>query len=97
MELHKTYYQKQIFVCVNTKELPKESCGQKGSSEIHQRLKDYVKEKGLSEKIRVSKSYCQDLCSYGPVVSIYPENIVYRKVAPEDIPLIIKNHIDNVK
>lgn len=94
MEQHKPFYQKQIFVCVNEKQLPEDSCGTKGSAEIHKKLKDYVKEHGLKDRIRVSKSLCQDLCSFGPVVSIYPENIVYKRVKLEDIDEIIRRHID---
>ena len=94
MELHKPYYEKHIFVCVNSREVPEESCGPKNSAEIHKRLKDYVKEHGLRDKIRVSKSYCMDLCSHGPVVSIYPENVVYKKVTLDDVNEIIKKHVD---
>lgn len=94
MELHAPYYKKHIIVCVNEKPLPDESCGTKGSFEIHKKLKEYVKDNKLNTIIRVSKSLCQDMCSFGPVVSIYPENIVYRKVTLDDVPEIIRKHVD---
>jgi len=91
------YYQKHIIVCLNVREDPsKDSCGTKNSEEIHKRLKDYVKEHGLGRKVRVSKSMCQDLCAHGPIVSVYPDNVVYSKVTLEDVDVIIKKHIDTL-
>lgn len=94
MEQHKPYFKKQIFVCTKQKPGPKESCHPKDSEEIHKKLKEYVKDKGLQDKIRISKSLCQNLCSHGPVVSIYPENIIYKKVTIDDVGEITKKHID---
>ena len=97
MQEIKPYYQKHLIVCLNIREDPtKDSCGTKNSTAIHQRLKDYVKEKGLGKKVRVSKSMCQDLCAHGPIVSIYPDNIVYSRVTLEDVDKIIKKHIDTL-
>lgn len=98
MKKIKPYYKKQIFVCINIREDPdRESCGKKNSEEIHKRLKAYVKENGLKNKVRVSKSSCQDLCALGPVVSIYPDNVTYSRVSLEDLKEIIKKHIDVLK
>jgi len=38
----------------------------------------------------LSKSGCQGFCQMGPLVSIMPEDILYTKVKPEDVPLIIE-------
>lgn len=83
-------YDKQIFVCIMNKE-HKESCAPKDAVEIHRRLKAYVKENNIP--VRVSKSYCQGLCSQGPIVSIFPDNIYYKEVSLEDVNDIIKKHL----
>ena len=93
MQIHKPYYEKQIFVCVNEREPPKECCMAKQSEEIHRKLKDAVISSGLREKVRVSKSLCQDLCSFGPVVSIYPDNVTYKNVSLDDVDEIVKMHV----
>ena len=95
MEQHKPYYDKHILVCVMDKShAGKDSCGPKNAEEIWKKLKYYVMENDLRDKIRVSKTYCLDLCSFGPVVTIYPENIVYKKVQLSDVEEIIKKHIE---
>ncbi|MBT3464437.1 (2Fe-2S) ferredoxin domain-containing protein [archaeon] len=96
MELHEPYYEKHILVCVIDKSATgKNSCGPKDAEEIWKKLKSYVKENNLKAKIRVSKTYCLDLCSHGPIVTIYPENTVYKQVKLSDVEEIIKKHLIN--
>ncbi|MEO7540125.1 MAG: hypothetical protein ABIV21_08855 [Pyrinomonadaceae bacterium] len=37
------------------------------------------------------------LCTIGPAVLVYPEGIWYAQVQPEDVPEIIKSHLENGK
>jgi NADP-reducing hydrogenase subunit HndC len=96
MEIIKPYYDKQIFVCGHEKVAPEKGCGNNDSTEIHRLLKEYVKAHGLKGRIRISRSQCQDLCSEGPIVSVYPENIVYKKVRVGDVAEIIEKHIEEM-
>ena len=89
MESHKPY-EKTIFVCVNERE--NECCRAKGSELIRDELKAAVNARGLKGRVRVSKSLCLDLCSEGPVVMVFPENVVYTHVNQKDVPEIIKKH-----
>ncbi len=84
-------YSKQIFVCVMKKEHPKESCAPKNSLEIFKKLRAFADNNKLN--VRVSKSYCQGLCSNGPIVSVFPDNIYYKKVRLEDVDEIIEKHL----
>jgi NADH-quinone oxidoreductase subunit F len=40
--------------------------------------------------LRVNKSGCQGFCQMGPLVTILPENLLYNKVKPQDVPEIIE-------
>ncbi len=86
----KPHYEKIIFVCTNKRDNGEVCCADKGSCELHKKMKAYVKEQGLSDTIRVSKSGCQDLCSSGITVSVYPDNKVYGRVTEEDIITIVE-------
>ncbi len=89
MQTHKPH-EKTIFVCVNERET--ECCRAKGSELIRDGLKAAVSRRGLKGRVRVSKVLCMDLCSEGPVVMVFPENVVYTHVSQADVPEIIKKH-----
>lgn len=55
---------------------------------IKQRLENAVKEQSL-ERVQVCSVGCMRLCCQGPLVYIKPENTLYEKVTPEDVPAII--------
>lgn len=83
-------YRKIVFVCTNER-APGErvSCGGCGGGEIHARLKELVKERGLRVEVRVSKSGCMDRCELGPNVMIFPDNIWLSGVRLEDIEQVV--------
>ncbi len=96
METSKPEFDKYLFVCVN--ERPKGeriSCGGMGcGKELAVRLKEEVKKAGFASKIRVSKSYCLDVCEDGPNVIIFPGNVWFKKADIVDIPVILKNALE---
>lgn len=89
------HFQKYIFVCLHERGPgEEESCGPKGAQGLLDKLKACVKEKKLSGKIRVSKTGCMDVCAKGPNILVYPDNVWYQGVEPDDISTIIKEQID---
>ena len=81
-------HRKLILVCTNVREDGTECCAQKGSIELHKKLKAAMKEADIS--IRVSKSGCLDRCSTGATVVIQPDDIWLGNVTEADIPEIVK-------
>ena len=53
-------------------------------------MKDAVKNKGLSHRIRVSRSGCLDVCSEGPNVLLMPDNVWFKRVSENDVEKIIR-------
>ena len=45
---------------------------------------------GLADKVDLRATGCHGLCELGPNVVIYPEEIYYIRVQPEDVPEIVK-------
>ncbi|MDY6368112.1 MAG: NADH-ubiquinone oxidoreductase-F iron-sulfur binding region domain-containing protein [Clostridia bacterium] len=68
-------------------------CLSSKSSEIMQKFKDLVAEKGLSDKVTVNQVGCFGFCSQGPFVKIYPEDTLYRMVKIEDVDEIMEKDI----
>ncbi len=67
------------FVCTKTKD-GKESCGAKGSAELRERLKAWVKNEGLGKRVKVTASLCLGHCEKGISVCIYPAGQWYFNV-----------------
>ena len=60
-------------------------CLSSHSSEIADKFRDVLAEKGLDDKVTVNMVGCFGFCSQGPFVKIYPEDTLYRMVKIEDV------------
>lgn len=86
--------ERQILVCVNERPPgnPKGSCGEKGSRELFDKLKDMLRERGLDARVMVNRTYCLKHCSRGPVVAVQPDNVWYAGVGEGDLVEICDVH-----
>ncbi len=92
MESTKPAFEKYVFVCTNERaEGERVSCGKSFcGKELHAKLKEAVKQAGLANKIRVSKSGCLDMCEEGANILIYPENLWLNHVELNDISAVLE-------
>lgn len=76
----------QILVCVNDRgeESSRASCGQRGGLALYQRLKDLTRERGLRDRVLVTRTGCLRHCSRGATVVVWPAQHWYGGVAPGD-------------
>jgi (2Fe-2S) ferredoxin len=81
-------FRKLVLVCTNVREDGRECCSQKGSVELHKKLKEAMKAVDLT--VRVSKSGCLDRCSEGATVVIMPDDVWIGGATEADIPEIVK-------
>ena len=90
---------KHIFVCENIKDEShtKQSCGRLGGIEIRSKLKNRLRELGLSQIIRANTSGCLGACKHGPVAVIYPEGRWYGEIKLDDVDEIIQIDLINTK
>jgi (2Fe-2S) ferredoxin len=90
-------YQKHIFVCINQRAegAPRICCGEKNGTEIVARFKTLIMEHKLKMSVRAQRASCFDWCEKGPIVTIYPECIVYGGITPEHVNEIFESHILN--
>ena len=78
----------QVFVCTRSKEKG-ESCGVKGSAELRDQLKSWVKASGLNDRVKVIASLCLGHCENGITMCIQPQNRYFLKIdAKKDFSLI---------
>ena len=74
------------------------TCGQaRGSLKVIRAFQDELKKHKLEEKIKIKVTGCHGFCEAEPNLIIYPEQIFYRNVKPEDAEEIILDTVMNNK
>jgi NADH-quinone oxidoreductase subunit F len=73
------------------------ACHATGSKGVALAIEEELKKQDLRHKIDYRRTGCHGFCEKGPIVIIFPEEICYLQVTPEDVPDIISQTIKNKK
>ena len=87
--------ERHVFVCTNERE-PGDArgcCKARGADAVAEAFKKQLYERGFKRVVRPNKAGCLDQCARGVVVVVYPEQVWYGGVRPEDVEEIISSHI----
>ncbi len=76
-----------ILVCGGT------GCQASESQRIVENFEKLIERENLSDFVQVSITGCFGFCEKGPIVKIFPDNVFYVQVKPEDAEEIIDTHI----
>jgi NADH-quinone oxidoreductase subunit F len=68
-------------------------CLASGAGEVIAAFKAEIEKQGLKADVDTKGSGCPGFCERGPIVVIYPEEICYVQVTPEDVPEIISQTV----
>ena len=79
----------QIFVCATPGE---GRCGAKGGGELLETFKEAVELRGIPPST-VLRNVCTRRHEEGPVVFVYPDDVWYTRVQPEDVREIVERHL----
>jgi (2Fe-2S) ferredoxin len=78
------------FVCINQRDPthPRPSCNANGGAELFNALRE---EQGrrLAMDVKIVASGCLEACMVGPVVAVFPDDVIYGGVIPDDVPAIM--------
>lgn len=72
-------------------------CHGLGNGGVIRAFEEEIEKQGLADAVDVRATGCHGLCEQGPNVVIYPEEIYYVKVTPEDVPEIVKATVQGKK
>jgi len=81
---------KQIFVCATPGE---GRCGEKGGAELLERFREEVSRGGYPQEV-VLRNSCTRRHEEGPVVFVFPDDVWYTRVTPDDVPGIVARHLE---
>ena len=88
MQEHRTeQYQFRVCVCGGT------GCSSNNSQIVYERFLLEIKKAGLEEVTEVIQTGCHGMCSQGPIVTVYPGEVIYSKVTPDDVEIIVEDHL----
>ncbi|SHE33102.1 NADH-quinone oxidoreductase subunit NuoF [Alkalibacter saccharofermentans] len=80
-------YKMHLLVCGGT------GCQASASSRLLDNLKDEIKANGLENEVQALVTGCFGFCEKGPIVKVYPDNVFYIEVTPEDAKEIVEEHV----
>ena len=80
-------YRSHVLVCGGT------GCTSSNSQKIIESLNEEIQKQGLENEVKVVRTGCFGLCALGPIMIVYPEGCFYSRVAVEDIPEIVSEHL----
>ena len=64
-------------------------CRGSGSSKVVEAFENQIEIHNIQDKLTIKKTGCHGFCEIGPVLVIEPDNILYQKVKPKDVPEIL--------
>jgi NADH-quinone oxidoreductase subunit F len=72
-------------------------CHGLGNGGVIRAFEEEIEKHGLAGTVDIRATGCHGMCEQGPNVVIYPEEIYYVKVMPEDVPEIVKQTVQGKK
>ncbi len=78
---------REILVCGGT------GCMSSQSQKLIDNLNEEIKKAGLSAKVNAHITGCFGFCEQGPIVKVFPDDVFYVQVAPEDAAELVKTHL----
>ncbi len=68
-------------------------CIASGALEVSAALREQLERHGLANEVRVIESGCLGPCAVGPVAAVYPDNVFYQGIRPDDAADIVEEHL----
>lgn len=79
---------KRIYICLGP------HCRGRGAADVHIALEDAIWRAGLSDQITCIAGSCQDRCTIGPNLLVYPGGCRFHGVTPTELPTLIAQLAD---
>ncbi|MDL2291393.1 (2Fe-2S) ferredoxin domain-containing protein, partial [Desulfovibrio sp. OttesenSCG-928-F20] len=87
----KTPDKRELLICGGT------GCQSSASKDLLAALQKQIKAAKLDKNVTAGITGCFGFCEKGPIVKVFPDDVFYVEVTPEDAQEIVKSHlIDNV-
>ncbi len=78
---------RELLICGGT------GCQSSRSLELLERLKSEIEAAGLQDRVVAHITGCFGFCEKGPIVKVFPDDVFYIEVMPEDAADIVQSHL----
>ena len=85
-----TVFERHVFVCTSGEWCPAVDGDGIG---VHAAMKESVKAAGLAGHVRVNRAGCFSQCGNGPMAVVYPDDVWYAALTPEDVDEVVAEHL----
>lgn len=87
---------RHLFICTSSRPNGQQKgfCHTKTAVGVMARFMEEIEERGLGSEVFLTNTGCFGICERGPVVVVYPDNVWYGSVTPDDVAEIIDRHIE---
>jgi (2Fe-2S) ferredoxin len=85
-----------IFVCTSSRPNGQQKgfCLSNDGVEILMKFVEEIEDRELEGEVFVTNTGCFGVCEQGPIVVVYPDNVWYGSVTPDDVEEIMDEHIE---
>ncbi len=88
-----------IFICTSSRPTGQQKgfCHTKEGVDVMMRFMEEIEDRELGDEVFITNTGCFGICEKGPIVVVYPDNVWYNAVTPDDVTEIIEEHIEGGK
>jgi (2Fe-2S) ferredoxin len=85
-----------IFICTSSRPTGQQKgfCHTKEGVDVMAKFMEEIDDRELGGDVFVTNTGCFGICEKGPIVVVYPENVWYGSVSPDDVAEIMDQHIE---
>lgn len=85
-----------IFICTSSRPTGQQKgfCHTKEGVDLMIRFMEEIEDRELGNEIYITNTGCFGICEKGPIVGVYPDNVWYGSVTPDDVTEILDEHIE---
>ncbi len=87
--IHSGADRRELLICGGT------GCQSSRSLELLKKLEEEIKAAGLEKKVIAHVTGCFGFCEKGPIVKVFPDDVFYVEVSPEDAQDSVQGHLVN--
>lgn len=69
-----------------------QACVSSGAREVHKALLAALADHGLTDEVQVIQTGCAGPCDHGPVMSVWPDEVLYHRLTPETVEKLVEEH-----
>ncbi|MGL5881469.1 MAG: (2Fe-2S) ferredoxin domain-containing protein [Xenococcaceae cyanobacterium] len=71
----------------------KSTCWKRGGEKVCQLIEENLRDRGLSDSVKIKTTGCLKQCKKGPNIVIMPDKARYCEVKPNQVPQLIEKHL----